>query len=929
MMDRNNNDYSEKSMLELFRIEVENHCAALADTLLKLEKKPNDQELLESLMQAAHSTNGAARIVEIDPMVRITHAMEDVFVACQQGKVHLDKPDIDSLLQGVDILYAISRLPEQELAAWFLEHSDTIHTVVNTLSAILRKDSKKQTVHSQGSSIDSCPPQPTAETYQEQVDFQSLSMSDLFRIEAENHCEILSEHLLKLEHKPSSPDLLESLMRAAHCIKGAARIVELDAAIQIAHALEDIFIAGQYGTIIIDRPAIDILLQGVDLLHSIAGCTEDTLETFQLDQQTEIESLVHALQQISTPDAGNKTITAKRPSDSASVGLNTQKEKTAPPATTGTKKRADRAQDGDEQRTIRISAENISRLMGLAGEMLIESRWLPTFADRLHRLTAHHNELLLMVDKLTTDRDSRKVSKLGEERLRELRNKIEACSNLAAENNMIVEAHARHSTDISHRLYQEAIASRMVPFANGVKGFPRLVRNLARELDKKARIEIVGSKTPVDRDILEKIESPLNHLIRNALDHGIEKPAARVKSGKPPEAIIRLEALHRAGMLNIIVSDDGQGIDVETIRRKIIEKKLVTRDIAHTLSEAELIEFLFLPNFSTKDSVSKISGRGVGLDIVRNVVHEVRGVIYPSTQHNSGTKFELHLPLTLSVLRALVVEVNQEPYGLPLVNIDHIVTIPREEQQEVLDRQYIMYNDKRVYLITVRQILQLAGYYEKSDDLNVIIFNDRMNFYGLIVDRIWGIRDLVIQPLNVCLGKIKDISSASILEDGTPVLILDIEDMICSMDMLISKKRLNRIENPSPVNNIKNRKRILVADDSITVREAERKILTDKGYRVDVAVDGVDAWNTLQENTYDLIVTDVDMPRMDGIELVHMVKNDPKYEWLPIIIVSYKNREEDRHRGLDAGADYYLTKNSFENDAFTNAVQDLIGKPEV
>jgi len=928
MMDGNNNDYSERSMLELFRIEVENHCATLADTLLELEKNPNDQELLESLMRAAHSTKGAARIVEIDPVVQITHAMEDVFVACQQGKVHLDTPDIDSLLQGVDILYAISRIQEQELADWFLEHADSIHTVVNTLSAILRKDSKAQTHRSQGASTDSCPPQPTAETYREHVDFQSLSMFDLFRIEAENHCEILSEHLLKLEHKPSSPDLLESFMRAAHSIKGAARIVELDAAIQIAHALEDVFIAGQYGTIVIDRPTIDTLLRGVDFLHTIAGCTEDTLEIFQLDQQAEIESLVHALHQISTPGAGNESITAKRQPDSASAGPHTQTEAVAPPTTSVAKKRTDGAQGGDGQRTIRISAENMSRLMGLAGEMLIESRWLPTFTGRLHRLKASYDELLLMVDKLAVDRDGRTVSKPKEEHLRELRNKIEACRNLAAENNMIVEAHARHSTDISHRLYQEAIASRMVPFANGVKGFPRMVRNLARELGKKATLDIVGSKTPVDRDILEKIESPLNHLIHNALDHGIEKPAARVKSGKPPEATIRLKALHRAGMLNIIVSDDGQGIDVEKIRRTVIEKKLVAKDIAQTLSKAELIEFLFLPNFSTKDSVTKISGRGVGLDIVRNVVHEVRGVIYPSTQRNSGTRFELHLPLSLSVMRALVVEVSQEPYALPLVNIDHIIKIPPEEQQEIQDRQYIMYNDKRVNPVTARQILQLTGFYEKSDDLNVIIFSNRMNFYGLIVDRLWGIRDLVIQPLNKCLGKIKDISSAAILEDGTPVLILDIEDMICSMDMLISEKRLHRIENPLPGHERVNRKRILVADDSITVREAERKILTDKGYRVDVAVDGVDAWNTLQENTYDLIVTDVDMPRMDGIELVHMVKNDPKHEWLPIIIVSYKDREEDRQLGLDAGADYYLTKSSFQNDTFANAVRDLIGKPE-
>jgi two-component system sensor histidine kinase and response regulator WspE len=927
MMDGSNNDYSNRSMLELFRIEVENHCATIADTLLELEKTPNDQVLLESLMRAAHSTKGAARIVEVDPVVQITHAMEDVFVACQQGKVHLETPAIDSLLQGVDILYAISRVPEQELAAWFLKHSDAILTVVNTLSAIPRKDSTAQAGRSQGMSTNSGPPL-AMETLRGHVDFQSLSMRDLFQIEVENHCETLSKHLLKLEHTPSSPDLLESLMRAAHCIKGAARIVELDAAIRIAHALEDVFIEGQYGTIVINRPAVDILLQGVDLLHSIAGCTEDMLESYLLDQHATIESLVHALQRISTPGAVHRSLTDKQQPAPAPAGPHHRQEKDSSPAKPKAKKRPDSAPASGRQRTIRISAENMSRLMGLAGEMLIESRWLPTFTNRLQRLKARHDELLLMADELAAGRADRTANKSNQDRLRQLRDKIETCRNLTTENNMIVEAHARHATDISHRLYQEAIASRMVPFANGVKGFPRMVRNLARELGKKARLDIVGSKTPVDRDILEKIEAPLNHLIRNALDHGIEKPAVREKCGKPSEATIRIEALHRAGMLNIIVSDDGQGIDVEKIRCKVIEKQHVAKEIAQTLTRSELIEFLFLPNFSTRDTVSKISGRGVGLDVVHNVVHEVRGIIYPSTEKDTGSRFELHLPLTLSVLRTLVVEIGQEPYALPLVNIDHIVKVRQEELQDILDLQYIKYNDRRVNLVTARQILQIAGFNKKSDELNVIVFSNRTNHYGLMVDRLWGIRDLVVQPLNKGLGKIKDISSASILEDGNPVLILDIEDMICSMDTLISEKRLQRIENPLAEQETEKRKRILVADDSITVREAERKILTDKGYRVDVAVDGVDAWNTLQENTYDLIVTDVDMPRMDGIELVHMVKNDPKHEWLPIIIVSYKDSEEDRHRGLDAGADYYLTKSSFQDDTFANVVQDLIGKPE-
>jgi len=494
---------------------------------------------------------------------------------------------------------------------------------------------------------------------------------------------------------------------------------------------------------------------------------------------------------------------------------------------------------------------------------------------------------------------------------------------------MEIEDHTRRTTEISHRLYHEVIANRMRPFNDGIRPFPRMVRDLCNELGKEVNLEIVGEETKVDRDILEKMEAPLNHLIRNALDHGIEFPDEREAAGKSREAIIRLEAHHSAGMLNLMVFDDGRGVDLEKLRSRIIEKKMVIGEVARELTDNELLEFLFLPGFTTRKKVSNVSGRGVGLDVVHTAVHEVRGIVRVSTKAGQGTTFEMQLPLTLSVLRALMVEINEEAYGFPLVSVDHVLSLPREQVKEIEGRPYVNINDERIGLISAQQILdQEKNKDEFCGELQIMIISDRYSSYGLIIDRFQGVRDLVVQPLDRRLGKLQDISAAAILEDGTPVIIVDVEDMVRSVNNLISGNRLKGIDHFEERIIGRKIKRILVADDSITVREVERKMLNLRGYEVEVAVDGVDALNALRKFTFDLLVTDIDMPRMDGIELVTTLKKDPKLKSLPVIIVSYKDRSEDRQKGLYAGADYYLTKGSFQDETLVQAVEDLIGIAE-
>jgi two-component system sensor histidine kinase and response regulator WspE len=319
----------------------------------------------------------------------------------------------------------------------------------------------------------------------------------------------------------------------------------------------------------------------------------------------------------------------------------------------------------------------------------------------------------------------------------------------------------------------------------------------------------------------------------------------------------------------------------------------------------------------------------VGMDVVHSAVHEVRGIIRTNTELGVGTSFELQLPLTLSVMRTLLVEISGEIYAFPLVAIDHVIRL-QEDIREIEGRQYITFNSEHIGLVSATQVLEKEerkGAQDDQDELLVVIISDRYNRYGLIVDRFLEIRDLVIQPLDRRLKKVQDISSVSILEDGTPVLIVDVEDMVRSIDSLISGNRLRRIGTEDLMVE-RTIKRILVVDDSITVREVERKMLANKGYDVHTAVDGLDGWNTLRSEEFDLVVTDIDMPRMDGIELVTQIRQDSRFESIPVVIVSYKDREEDRTRGLEAGADFYLTKGSFQDETLVRTVEELIGSPQ-
>lgn len=743
-------------------------------------------------------------------------------------------------------------------------------------------------------------------------DLSQFSMLELFRLEADTQTASLSAAVLAIEEVSHSSAAIESMMRAAHSLKGAARIIGLEPAVRVAHAMEEVFVMAGKGLFTVGPEHADVLLEGIDFLSSIARADDALRPDGPWRERadlvvTRLASLPAAPSQpppavVSLPEILLDTRTASILSGSEHA-----------------------------DRVVRVSADSLTRLVGLAGEALVESRRLRSFVDGLGALRSLQMKLRHTIAALEERLGGAGLPDAGPPAtlLGTLREQANAILSGLTEQFEQIESFARRNEDLSSRLHHEVIVSRMRPFADGIRGFPRLVRDVARSLGKQVRLEVSGEQTGVDRDILDKLEAPLSHLIRNALDHGIEPPGQREAAGKPTVGTILLEARHRAGTLNIKVTDDGEGITIEHLRTKAVACGLVADQVANQLSESELLEFLFLPGFSTRDVVTEISGRGVGLDVVQSMVKAVGGSVRVATQPGRQTVFTLQLPITMSVVRALLVEIGGEPYAFPLTRIAQIFSCSYAEIRFVEGRQYVDRDGVAIGLVLATQILNLAqpAAATSARPLAVVVIGGHDRQFGLIVDAFLGERDLEVRPLDPRLGKVPDISSASLLENGTPVLILDVEDLVRSTNALLAGRRLTQVESGPVAEKLRRRQRILVVDDSITVRELERQLLQSLGYAVDVAVDGVDGWNTFRGGRYDLVVSDVDMPRLDGIGLVQLIRADPNQKDTPIVIVSYKDREEDRLRGLKAGANRYLTKASFHDETFLNTIIDLIGQP--
>jgi two-component system sensor histidine kinase and response regulator WspE len=348
---------------------------------------------------------------------------------------------------------------------------------------------------------------------------------------------------------------------------------------------------------------------------------------------------------------------------------------------------------------------------------------------------------------------------------------------------------------------------------------------------------------------------------------------------------------------------------------------------AAELDEEALGEVLFGTGFSTREAVSEISGRGVGLDVVRQMLKELDGSVRLFSTRGGGTRFSLLVPISRAVTRAVVVQVAGESYAFPLLRIERLVRADRATVQARQGMQYLAIEGQNIGLVPLAEQLNLGESRLRGDHVDVVVVSQEGRRAGFVVDAVLGEYDLATRPLDSRLGRVTDLAALAILPDGEPVVMLDVEDLMHGA--LDRERHLARLREDEGAGEVRRRRRVLVVDDSISVRELERQLLSARGYEVEVAVDGMDGWTKLRDWPCDLVITDVDMPRMDGIELTRSIKQDPRLRSLPVVIVSYRDRPEDRARGMEVRADAYLTKSDFQEHGFVDVVHGLIGDAEV
>ncbi len=884
-------------MFDLFKSEIETQSEKLFNSIKKLDSSDDLCSTYESLINHTRAIKGAVKLVHVNIVILTVELLEQVFSRYQSINIKTDKPGTDILNSTVNLFIYIASLPSEKLDTPEEKTNKKVKSCNEQLTSLLNKQDKCGS----SKSITTESPQsekPLSFSTAENIDPE---MFQLFCTELHNSIDIINNNLLEIDSDSQDSRLLESMMRAAHSIKGAARMVGIEGVVKLAHAMEDVFVAAQNNKINLLKNSIDQIFICNDLLIQIKSLPPSEIAQWTQENTHYLNTFIKLLTSIYNGQAITPETLKQNNSLTEKISTSTS------------------------DNMVKVSTSRINKLVGLAGELSVSSNWIRQHSDSMLILKRKHNDILGQIDLLRSIIEDNKHSEHENKLIIDIQHKAENYRDEITSQLISLDSFDRRSSNINSKINHEIVASRMRPFSDSTRGFKRMVRDISNSLNKKVILKIEGEDTLVDRDIIEKLDAPLNHMIRNAIDHGIETPENRLLKNKPESGTIKVSANHQSGRLRIQVKDDGRGVDIEKLRRKILDKNLVNANMAESLSKSELLDFLFLPSFSTRSEVTELSGRGVGLDVVHSALQQVRGKLHADTELDKGMEINMELPLTLSVIRSLMVSINNEFYAFPLAKIQSLMTIKKQDISIFEDKQYISVNDKHIGLIHCAQILGINYSSPEDNDIPVIIIGDWNMSYGLVVDELIGERGLALRTLNKKLGKIKDISSAAITDDGEPVLVFDIDDLQQSIHDIITGKDLYKVGANISLDTMTH-KRVLVVDDSLTVREIEKKLLESRGYLVDIAIDGVDGWNTVRNGNYDLVISDIDMPRMNGIEFITMIKNDAALRSIPVMMVSYKDRAEDKQKGLEAGADYYLTKGSFHDDTLLDAVVDLIGE---
>ncbi len=756
-----------------------------------------------------------------------------------------------------------------------------------------------------------------------------------FLIEAFEMIEQMDQDLVELENNPDDLELLNKIFRVAHTIKGSGSFLNFDKLTRLTHHMEAVLDKARKGELKITPEIMDVILESVDAMKAILEYIRDNGNDEAPD--VDIEPIVEKLDAITKGKLVSQTENKSEPSnkEGEKVGNINLDEVTL-----------DNVDDMDLDS---LSPEELDKILDKLVEDVNSSPQEETQKNKKNEennsenkenTSKQENEVSKVPQQSTTKTPSKQAQKnalkkhittteqtirvdvkrldelmnligelvLAKNRLIKIYNDVEERyegEKFLDELNQVVSSISIVTTDLQIAVMK----TRMLPIGKVFNKFPRLVRDLSRELGKKVKLIIEGEDTELDKSIIEEIGDPLVHMIRNSVDHGIEPPEERIKKGKPETGTVWLKAYNEGNMIVIEIKDDGKGMDPEKLKEIAIKKGIITPNEAENISDKEAFMLIFKPGFSTASKVTNISGRGVGMDVVKTNIEKLNGIIEVDSIPGKGTTFKLKIPLTLAIIQALLVASQEDLFAVPLSNVIETVRIVEEDIYTVEGKSVLKLRDEVLPLVNMADIFEIEKILEPEKYLYVVILGLGASKVGLIVDRFIGQEEIVIKSLGEFLKGIPGIAGATIRGDGKVTLIVDVGTL-----MKLAKETHNKKIVTESLKEAKKKKEkpsdytVMIVDDSAMDRKIMHQALDELGVNIIEAKDGMEALNLLKQNNVDAMLIDIEMPRMDGYTLAQEIRKYNKYRKLPLIAVTSRATKSDRVRGVEVGMNEYITK---------------------
>lgn len=738
-----------------------------------------------------------------------------------------------------------------------------------------------------------------------------------FLVEAFELIEQIDHDLVELESNPEDLELLNRIFRVAHTVKGSSSFLNFDILTELTHHMEDVLNKARHGELKITADIMDVVLESVDLMKGLLRSIRDTgsdrtdieiedicnrltavsegkeipeaqeeikeaetKEEVKEEPQEEVD--VNSLSEAEVEAEIERLLKARKAEDKArrekkkastaeekpkEVTPQSQPEPKKPAAKPA--KAAMPAQTSSVEQTIRVEVKRLDQLMNLIGELVLGK-----------------NRLLKIYDDVEERYD-------GEKFLEEL--------------NEVVSSLSVVTTDIQLAVMK----TRMLPIAKVFNKFPRVVRDLSRELGKHIELEISGEETELDKSIVEEIGDPLIHIIRNSCDHGIEDPRDRVAAGKDEKGLIQLKAYNEGNHIVIEIVDDGKGIDALTVKTKAIERGIISEREADSMSDKEAFALVFRPGFSMAAKVTNVSGRGVGMDVVKTNIEKLNGIIDIDSEPGKGTVLKLKIPLTLAIIQSLLVSAQEEYYAIPLASVLETVRVPVENIYTIENKNVLRLRDEILSLVRLSDLFGVKQVFESSEQTYVVVIGVAESKLGIIVDTLLGQEEIVIKSLGDYLQNIRGIAGGTIRGDGKVTLIVDVANIMeMAKEINVDIKASIEASATQAVKEKPSDYKVLIVDDSKMDRTIMQKSLEPIGVTVLEATNGVDALSIIRsgEHSFDAILIDIEMPKMDGYTLAGEIRKYSKYRNLPLIAVTSRTSKSDRLRGVEVGMTEYITK---------------------